>query len=126
PRLSCWAEAADIDEDEYPITALPEMKGSFTAHEEGSCRPCLFFRSKQGCHRGESCDYCHLHPKKSALRPCKAVRRRCKVLAEQIASGEKKPEEIEQLSLHDCRVAYIQTALKKKNKEMVEGSSTHL
>jgi len=49
------------------------------SHAIGTCRPCIYFRTKAGCANGLSCGYCHLpHAVKRRSRPRKAVRDLCK------------------------------------------------
>lgn len=63
-------------------------KGS-TGHEEGSCKPCLFFQTKVGCNKGVECTFCHIqHKRKERTRPCKGKRDRYKKLVSRIAEQE--------------------------------------
>lgn len=46
-------------------------------HEAGTCKPCLFYRTKMGCNNGVHCPHCHLrHRRSERQRPCKGKRDR--------------------------------------------------
>jgi len=44
-------------------------------HENGHCKPCVFFRSTAKCHKGIDCTFCHLqHKRSNHPRPSKSKR----------------------------------------------------
>jgi radical SAM superfamily enzyme YgiQ (UPF0313 family) len=51
-------------EDEHELTEQKRLD-----HDNGTCRPCVFFRGSRGCHNGPSCSFCHLPGHKRAPRP---------------------------------------------------------
>jgi len=54
-------------------------------HDQGTCRPCVFARTRMGCHNGSDCHFCHFtHFRKAAARPCKARRRRFRQRLEEV------------------------------------------
>mmetsp|Transcript_42163 Transcript_42163/g.106139 ORF Transcript_42163/g.106139 Transcript_42163/m.106139 type:complete len:281 (-) Transcript_42163:37-879(-) len=89
-----------LDEDGQP-TSLGSIDHAFD-----TCRPCVFKRSKLGCHSGIQCNFCHLpHKRKSKQRPCKGKRDRHKKLIERVqqmmgSEGEATPREREPSLLH--------------------------
>jgi len=61
--------------------------GGSAKHASGSCKPCLYFRTKVGCNSGAKCTFCHIeHEAKARARPCKAKRMQCKQLANNMKS----------------------------------------
>lgn len=64
---------------EVPLVVSGELssRGSML-HEEGSCKPCLLFYSRDGCGLGVLCDYCHIKHGRKTHRPSKGKRDRFK------------------------------------------------
>eukprot|EP00439_Symbiodinium_sp_Y106_P082804 s861_g22.t1 len=62
-----------------------------TAHpSSGECNPCIFFASSAGCHKHESCSFCHLHPARKdgpARRARKQTRDKYKSQVMQLFAG---------------------------------------
>lgn len=46
-------------ETEPPFIGIWSAGGEF--HNEGNCKPCIFFRKTVGCSNGEDCPYCHFY-----------------------------------------------------------------
>jgi len=90
-ELAEMMQRVPLDEDGQP-TSLGSIH-----HAADTCRPCVFQRSKLGCHSGVQCQFCHLpHKRKSKQRPCKGKRDRHKKLIERVqhmmgSEGEASP-----------------------------------
>jgi len=76
------------------VVSAPVESACQEAHDLGTCKPCMFINSKAGCHKSETCPYCHLHPKKKVSRPCKASRKQCAEMVAKIWQGEVDPLEV--------------------------------
>eukprot|EP00931_Biecheleriopsis_adriatica_P070004 TRINITY_DN4380_c0_g2_i1.p1 TRINITY_DN4380_c0_g2~~TRINITY_DN4380_c0_g2_i1.p1 ORF type:complete len:214 (-),score=26.24 TRINITY_DN4380_c0_g2_i1:295-879(-) len=54
----------------------PSPEGKNRAHHLGNCRPCMYFHfKKDGCRRGDACDFCHLCTKEAAMKYKQALKR---------------------------------------------------
>eukprot|EP00747_Dinoflagellata_sp_TGD_P063353 gnl/TRDRNA2_/TRDRNA2_153405_c0_seq3.p1 gnl/TRDRNA2_/TRDRNA2_153405_c0~~gnl/TRDRNA2_/TRDRNA2_153405_c0_seq3.p1 ORF type:complete len:339 (+),score=57.43 gnl/TRDRNA2_/TRDRNA2_153405_c0_seq3:93-1109(+) len=70
-QLEALKTSVPLDEDGQ-MTSV----GSAT-HDLGTCKPCLFNTSKNGCTNGVLCGFCHFqHKRKNKPRPCKGKRDR--------------------------------------------------
>ncbi|OLQ01696.1 hypothetical protein AK812_SmicGene15548 [Symbiodinium microadriaticum] len=68
--LHCFHPSMEVPHS--PSSSTMEMEPSFAASttstnstthsSSGECNPCIFFASSAGCHKHESCSFCHLHP----------------------------------------------------------------
>ncbi|CAK0911858.1 unnamed protein product [Prorocentrum cordatum] len=57
------------------------LKANEAQHAAGTCKPCLYHRTKAGCANGRACMFCHQpHATKRRARPSKAERMHCKQL----------------------------------------------
>merc|ERR1712007_203791 len=77
---------------DHTATDLPSQlpsQGS-TAHDAGTCKPCLFAFLAPGCSKGYDCEFCHFyHTRHSKTRASKSKRARYRMLAERLtAAGE--------------------------------------
>ncbi|CAK9074961.1 unnamed protein product [Durusdinium trenchii] len=77
-----------------------------TSHENGTCKPCVFFFSNYGCGRGNRCEYCHRwHEEVRQVRRVRQVSRlRMKKRLAAIAGGDGDPHvvmvELQELASH--------------------------
>jgi len=63
--------------EELPLEADAQVSGAWAKHEDGSCRPCLFFHRPAGCPMGVFCEFCHFkHVLPHRSRMCKEKRGR--------------------------------------------------
>jgi len=54
-----------------------ELSVGSLQHSQGTCRPCVFARTRLGCHNGTDCLFCHcMHEPKKAERPSREGRKR--------------------------------------------------
>lgn len=67
----------DEDDDEDVADASVFSVGS-VGHPDGTCRPCVFVTTKNGCRNGRNCQFCHMPhaPKKKASKAGKRSRDR--------------------------------------------------
>lgn len=60
-------------------------------HESGTCKPCMFAGTDEGCMLGKDCRFCHIldehHIRRKKLRPCKGKRDRFRSLLSKCALG---------------------------------------
>ncbi|CAK0813234.1 unnamed protein product [Prorocentrum cordatum] len=79
------------------------LKGNEAQHAAGTCRPCLYHKTKAGCANGRACRYCHLpHAAKRRARPREADGVRCKQLVAKLDSrGEGDVDAVSDL-VHAC------------------------
>ncbi|CAE8589709.1 unnamed protein product [Polarella glacialis] len=69
--------------EEFPLDLKDDadQQACSETNKSESCKPCLYFKSKRGCLHGAACAYCHVDHttmRTRRVRPCKAVRDRCK------------------------------------------------
>ena len=82
-------EASDIAGpplDKMNETRLGEPRGQIaqTPHDAGTCVPCVFYASKQGCANADACWFCHSNHPKVGKRPRKQLRDACKEMLEDV------------------------------------------
>ncbi|CAK0878286.1 unnamed protein product [Prorocentrum cordatum] len=59
------------------------LRGKEEQHGAGTCKPCLYFKTRVGCTKGLQCSFCHLpheELRQKAARPCRQARLQCKQL----------------------------------------------
>lgn len=65
-------------------------------HDSGQCKPCVYFSSEMGCHKGANCRFCHAaHRRKGRQRPCKSTRNQCKKVVDLL-------DTVEDAALHEA------------------------
>lgn len=72
----------DMDGELPPESEIADWSAGCAKHANGTCRPCLYFRTPVGCNSGSKCLFCHFeHEAKVRARPCKTKRMQCKQIA---------------------------------------------
>mmetsp|Transcript_34193 Transcript_34193/g.97148 ORF Transcript_34193/g.97148 Transcript_34193/m.97148 type:complete len:188 (-) Transcript_34193:126-689(-) len=72
------------------------------AHSGGKCRPCLFFRTPEGCASGIDCRFCHEpHIVDDTRRPCKSRRDLIRKLHQKNLDRLAKQQPAEAIGLRD-------------------------
>lgn len=92
-----WTRDHDVDgdcssttatESEQPFIGIWSVGGEH--HNEGNCKPCIFFKKAVGCSNREDCTFCHFYHERRP-RHSKA-RRRQQTVSEEIGSAARNLE----------------------------------
>eukprot|EP00929_Paragymnodinium_shiwhaense_P076515 TRINITY_DN39358_c0_g3_i1.p2 TRINITY_DN39358_c0_g3~~TRINITY_DN39358_c0_g3_i1.p2 ORF type:complete len:246 (-),score=61.11 TRINITY_DN39358_c0_g3_i1:122-859(-) len=102
-----------------PPPGMADWSKGSELHAEGGCRPCIFYRTPQGCTTGVSCSFCHFeHDLSSRKRPCKMKRQQCKQIARRVEVDSN--VDIERLAQEkvgqrsSAQKQYLESLLKRK------------
>jgi len=93
-------------------------------HEAGTCKPCLYINTRDGCFNGRRCKFCHAEHKRNRPRPSKSERQRCKQL---IADANRALEqgstrEFEEMQDFARQSPYMQSLLRGQGGQESEGT----
>eukprot|EP00931_Biecheleriopsis_adriatica_P030742 TRINITY_DN18084_c1_g1_i4.p1 TRINITY_DN18084_c1_g1~~TRINITY_DN18084_c1_g1_i4.p1 ORF type:complete len:290 (-),score=44.01 TRINITY_DN18084_c1_g1_i4:122-991(-) len=133
---TCLSVESGALSDAHPeVTVIASASGDLPSagallHESGSCRPCRFLSSADGCRLGEQCSSCH-HPEHALVakgkifrRPSKCVRKALKKrmceIAESNMSDDMKKEAYARLAGEN---AYVGRLLKNFHPDGFAGDS---
>jgi len=112
PVMKCLKE-------ELPLEAGDQVSAMWARHQDGTCRPCLYFRRPAGCPIGAFCGFCHFeHAPPRRGRMCKKKRGRLrKSIQEQLAHVKVEAEDQESADNEDMGHGHVETT--QENGEMV-------
>lgn len=89
-------------------------------HSSGGCKPCQYSTGSRECKQGAACKFCHLCDVKRP-RPRKAVRERCKQMAQRLDEFHSNPEALEVVATAMAqKSAYMDIVVKGKLKLLGE------
>lgn len=59
-EASSWSMTTCSEHNEGKRNIVPQESAGSVDHEQGLCRPCVWFWRATSCNKGSTCEYCHL------------------------------------------------------------------
>jgi hypothetical protein len=76
PNIEAFNKDSELESPRPGVEAQVNVSLGSTAHETGTCKPCIWFWKSASCHRGDDCQHCHLCDAKEIKRRKKDSRRK--------------------------------------------------
>jgi hypothetical protein len=110
--------------------AGPSSEVAIQLHNAGKCRPCMYFKSRVGCLRGEQCNFCHVdgHLRQNegnTARTPKAKRLRFKQMASSVFNAlENNPEALAAAQTLSTKSDFINSILWRRQQDSIDASDS--